>query len=84
MDLTAVYNVCLCLLITLFIALYIIVITFSFKYKKYELEKESVIEYIHNSLNAQLIYGFNPRDQCEEGEEKLVLGAWDGTIDKCP
>ena len=83
MDITSIYNICLCLLITLLLALYIIAITFSFVYKKYEFEKENVITYIHNSLNSKLIYEFAPRDQCLEGEEKLVLGSWDGTISKC-
>ena len=83
MDITSIYHVCLCLSITLALALYIIVITFSFVYKKYEFEKESIIAYIHNSLNSKLIYEFTPRDHCLEGEEKLVLGSWDGTITKC-
>ena len=42
-----------------------------------------MIAYIHNSLNSKLIYEFTPRNQCLEGEEKLVLGSWDGTITKC-
>jgi len=71
--------------ITIVIALGLLIsnIVFSFKYVHYEFENEKVILYINEILNTKLIYEFNPRAKCQEGEEKLVLGTWDGTKDKC-
>ena len=34
-------------------------------------------------INTKLIYDFNPRPKCQEGEEKLVLGTWDGIVEGC-
>ena len=71
------------LTITLALGLYITNVVFSFYYKTYELDKNKAISYIQDTLNSKLIYEFNPRDKCLEGEEKLSLGTWDGSIDKC-
>ena len=71
------------LTITLALGLYITNVVFSFYYKTYELDKNKAISYIQDTLNSKLIYEFNRRDQCLEGEEKLSLGTWDGSIDKC-
>ena len=58
-------------------------LVFSFKYEAYEIHNEKIVSYIHETLNTKFIYDFNPRIKCKEGEEKLILGTWDGTIDKC-
>ena len=58
-------------------------LVFSFKYEAYEIHNEKIVSYIHETLNTKFIYDFNPRIKCKEGEEKLILGTWGGTIDKC-
>ena len=75
----------LCVPFTVFLALGLLIcnIVFSFCYKNYEFDNETIILYINEILNSKFIYEFNPRNKCQEGEEKLVLGTWDGTIDKC-
>ena len=71
------------LTVILALGLYITNIVFSFKYKEYEFENDSIISYIHNTLNSKFIYEFNPRTTCNSGEEKLILGTWDGAKNKC-
>ena len=56
---------------------------FSFKYTAYEKEKNIFFANIQETLNSKLIYEFNPRIKCHDDEEKIILGSWDGTIDKC-
>ena len=38
---------------------------------------------IYETLNSKLFYEFNPRIKCNEDEEKLVIGSWGETLDKC-
>ena len=83
MDITSLFYTGIGFSVVLALGLYITNIVFSFKYITYELDKESVIKNIDITLNSRLIYDFHPRDTCESGEEELVLGTWDGTIDKC-
>ena len=78
-----IFNVFVGITIVIVLGLLISDIVFSFKFVQYEFDKENVILYINEILNTKLIYDFNPRPKCQEGEEKLVLGTWDGTIDKC-
>ena len=83
MDSDVIFLYSLRLTIILALGLYITNIVFSFKYVPYELDKADVIININQILNSKLIYDFNPRKKCLNGEEKLVLGKWDGTINKC-
>ena len=83
MELDVAFYIGIGLTIVLALGLYITNIVFSFKYIKYELDKEAVILNIENTLKSKLIYEFHPKPTCASGEEELVLGTWDGTIDKC-
>lgn len=83
MDLNVVFYIGITLTIVLALGLYITNIVFSFKYVTYELDKEPVIINIENTLKSKLIYEFHPKPTCEGDEEELVLGTWDGTINKC-
>lgn len=57
-------------------------IAFAYYFEKYELEN-TFIPSLSRDLNTKLIYSFVERDICEEGEEPLELGTWDGSINKC-
>ena len=65
------------------ISLLIVIFYFSFYFKLYEFEKDTIITYIHETLDTKFIYSLIPRKQCQPGEERLILGKWDGTKDKC-
>ena len=84
MSICVIYYIFLSLTILIGIGLLSITMTFSqFYYISYKFNNEAIILYIQQTLNYKFIYEFNPREKCEDGEEKLASGSWDGTIDKC-
>ena len=83
MDIKLIFLIFICITGTLAVGLIITNIVFAFMYKDIKLGEDSIIADIQKSLNSKFIYEFHPREKCEEGEEKLILGKWDGTIDKC-
>jgi hypothetical protein len=53
------------------------------RYDNYEFEKHPVfLEILHN-LDTKLIYNLELKPSCEEDEEKLILGEWDGISEGC-
>ena len=56
---------------------------FAYYFKYYEFENNQIILYLNETLNSKFIYSFVPRIKCQASEEKLILGYWDGTRDKC-
>jgi len=83
MDLNSIHYFCKALTIISGLGLYITNIVFSTKYVIYKLDKNPVINYIDKTLKSKLIYEINQRPHCLNNEEKLVIGTWDGTINKC-
>ena len=68
-----------------FLAISIIVsnIVIYFYHTKYDYENNQIISEIQNSFNGYLIESIAFRESCEGGEEKLIFGIWDGTIEGC-
>ena len=83
MGLSCELSIIIGVVVVLSLGLYITNIVFSFKYKTYELENDLIITAINDQLNSQFIYEFNAKTQCSNSEERLNLGTWDGSIDKC-
>lgn len=72
-----------CIVGAIFLSSIIVNIVFSFKMKEYELD-DSIITHLTRDLKTKLIYNFTTRsDQCEEGEEQLILGKFLGSTPKC-
>ena len=65
------------------IGLYITNAVFTFEYKKYDFNNDSIISQIQKGLQSQFIYDFNAKAKCADNEERLNLGIWYGTYDKC-
>jgi hypothetical protein len=65
------------------IIIFILNCVFSFRYDNYELEKHPILLEIQHNLDTQLIYNLELKPSCEEGEEKLILGEWDGMAEGC-
>ena len=65
------------------IGLYITNAVFTFEYKKYNFNNDSIISQIQKGLQSQFIYDFNAKAKCADNEERLNLGIWYGTYDKC-
>lgn len=77
-----------CLLSTIIVLFFINIflnILFSFLYTTYELENNTIISEIENSLNGKLITSFEIKFSCNLllNEEILVLGKWPGTSEGC-
>ena len=71
----------LIIILALFIINVIVNVFFSFFYTTYELENNTIISEIENSLNGKLITSFEIKFSCNLllNEEILVLGKWPGT-----
>ena len=71
--------------ITLFIGVLSLIANmfFAYYFKYYEFENNQIILYLNETLNSKFIYSFVPKIKCQPLEEKLILGYWDGTRDKC-
>lgn len=54
-----------------------------FKYFKYDYKDNLIVNIIEENLKDKLLDSFAFRQICKDGEEKLILGKWDGTIDGC-
>ena len=80
---SAIKTTFLVITIVIGVGLLITNMVFSFYYIRYEFDNEKIISYIHETLESKFIYSFIPRTKCLDGEEKLVLGQWDGTLKKC-
>ena len=55
---------------------------FNIKYNEYNFDK-TIISYINNDLNSRLIYNLSQKEECDKGEEALILGTWFGSLDRC-
>ena len=69
--------------VLLAIGLFISNIIFSFKYHEYQLDTNPILLVLEENFNSKLIYNLELKESCENGEEKLTLGRWDGTIEGC-
>ena len=69
--------------VLLAIGLFISNIIFSFKYHEYQLDTNPILLVLEENFNSKLIYDLELKESCENGEEKLTLGRWDGTIEGC-
>ena len=67
----------------LIIGLTIFNLVFYFLYFKYNYENNLIIKEVSTNLNGKLINSIALRKLCLDGEEKLILGTWDGTNSGC-
>ena len=56
---------------------------FFIRIQKIRIRKRKCISIYPQFFKFKINLRITPRNQCLEGEEKLVLGSWDGTITKC-
>ena len=68
--------------LALFIVSIFLNANFYIKYKEYNFDK-TIISYINNDLNSRLIYNLSQKEECDKGEEALILGTWFGSLDRC-
>ena len=67
----------------LIIGLTIFDFLFSCLYFKYNYENNLIIKEVSTNINGKLINSIALRKLCLDGEEKLILGTWDGTNSGC-
>ena len=83
MELKTIFHLFAVFFIIVGIGLYITNAVFTFNYKTYNFDTDKIISRIQKSLNSKFIYKFEGKPNCDKNEERLNLGIWHGSYDKC-